>query len=224
MSLLPTIKKKFFFFDKARQSPYLSLTRMRRYDPDMSQGRSNQYLLAVLMTTSESYDLLHPVCKWGTCGLCEEEARQLVGSQITGKKIWIPSIRLQVLSPSSPPVPWLSPSIPSQTIWHQLSPQTPSPFLHWLLLSRDTRQYHCVFSEQKILFCNIGCVSSHCISSVSWVTSKPLENWFTSISSFTTILCSGLCPHLSVKLSHCRWCTSNSRVSKSDFHPDSSPA
>lgn len=177
------------------------------------------------MTTSESYDLLHPVCKWGTCGLCEEEARQLVGSQITGKKIWIPSIRPQVLSPSSLPVPWLSPSIPSQTIWHQLSPQTPSPFLHWLLLSRDTRQYHCVFSEQKILFCNIGCVSSHCISSVSRVTSKPLENWFTSISSFTTILCSGLCPHLSVKLSHCRWCTSNSRVSsKSDFHPDSSPA
>lgn len=134
----PQLKKN-FFLDKARQSPYLSLTRMRRYDPDMSQGRSNQYLLAVLMTTSESYDLLHPVCKWGTCGLCEEEARQLVGSQITGKKIWIPSIRPQVLSPSSPPVPWLSPSIPSQTIWHQLSPQTPSPFLHWLLLSRDTR-------------------------------------------------------------------------------------
>lgn len=101
-----------------------------------------------------------PICKLGTCGLCEEET-QLVGIQTTGKRMWIPSIRLQVLSLSSPPVPWLLPSISSQTVWHCLCRQIPSPSLHWLLLSGDNQQCLCILSDPKLLLCHI----CHCISS-----------------------------------------------------------
>lgn len=143
-----------FSLDKATQTPYLSLTRMRQYDPDTSPKWSK-----------------HPLCKWGTCGLCEEET-QLVGRQTTGKKMWIPSIRSQVLSLSSPPVPWLSPSISSQTVWYCLCWQIPSPSLHWLLLSGDTQQCLCILSDPKLLICHIH----HCKSSRSMSLANLWEN------------------------------------------------
>lgn len=99
--------------------------------------------------------------------------------------MWIPSIRPQVLSLSSPPVPWLSPSVSSQTVWHYFSRQIQPPSLHWLLLGGDTQQCLCILSDPKLLLCHIH----HCVSS----RPTSLANLWETLSK-----CWSLCPHARV--------------------------
>lgn len=91
----------------------------------------------------------------------------------------------QVLPLSSPPVPWLSPSISSQTVWHCFSRQIQPPSLHWLLLGGDIQQCLCILSNPKLLLCHIH----HSISS----RPTSLANLWETLSK-----CRSLHPHARV--------------------------